>query len=159
MQLPVKIGVLLLLLLSSTSFAFTQQSTYSDRCTIVVSDVTGVKSKSQKPAELGSFDTTISEEQLTTKSFRLPKTRLYVVASVFYTDESMAGDNSQDSMSLELLISPTPKRRILSGLQFAEAEVLTKDFQVARVSTIYKTKQRSLFLIMECRSQKPNKED
>ena len=70
---------------------------------------------------------------------------------MWYTDESMAGEDSQDSVSLQLTISPTPKRDVLSGLQFAEAEVLSKNFEVSRVSTIYRTQRRSFYLIMECR--------
>ena len=136
-----------------------QETRYSDRCTVGVVDITGTKAASLKndpppnlkTKELGTFDTVIYEEELTTKSFRLPKTRLYVVASVWYTDESLAGENSQDSVSLQLTISPTPKRDVLAGLQFAEAEVLSKDFDVARVTTLYKTQRASFFIVMECR--------
>jgi hypothetical protein len=132
---------------------------YADRCTVGVTDVTAIKpsdlegdsAPKLKSKELGTFDTVISEEELTTKSFRLPKTKLYVVASVWYTDESMAGEDSQDSVSLQLTISPTPKRDVLSGLQFAEAEVLSKNFEVARVTTIYKLRRRSFYIVMECR--------
>jgi hypothetical protein len=149
-------ALLLVFLLGSV---FAQQTKYSDRCTVGLIDVTGMRSadlenessRKLKPKELGSFDTVIYEEELTTKSYKLPKTRLYVIASVWYTDESMAGEDSQDSVSLQLTISPTPKRDVLSGLQFAEAEVLSKNFEVSRVSTIYKTQRRSFYIIMECR--------
>jgi hypothetical protein len=149
-------ALLLVFLLGSV---FAQETKYSDRCTVGLVDVTGMRSgdlenessRKLKTKELGSFDTVIYEEELTTKSFRLPKTRLYIIASVWYTDESMAGDDSQDSVSLQLTISPTPKRDVLSGVQFAEAEVLSKNFEVSRVSTIYKTQRRSFYIIMECR--------
>ena len=136
-----------------------QEIRYADRCTVGVANVTGIKisdlendtAPNLKMKELGTFDTVIYEEELTTKSFRLPQTNLFVVASVWYTDESMAGENSQDSVSLQLTISPAPKRDILSGLQFAEAEVLSKHFEVARVTTIYKMRRRSFYIVMECR--------
>jgi len=136
-----------------------QQVKYSDRCTVGVVDLTGIRSVDRdnesapkpKTKELGSFDTVIGEEELTTRSFRLPQTKLYVVASVWYTDESMAGEDSQDSVSLQLTISTAPKRDVLASLQFAEAEVLVKNFDVARVSTTYKTPRRSFYIIMECR--------
>jgi hypothetical protein len=126
-----------------------------------VVDVTGIKtadlendsSRKTKTRELGTFETVIYEEELTTRSFRLPKTKLYVIASVWYTDESMAGDDSQDSVSLQLTISRGPRRDILSGLQFAEAEVLSKNFEVSRVSTIFKSQRRSFYVVMECRKQ------
>jgi hypothetical protein len=148
-----------LLLLFCAGGVLAQETRYSDRCTVGVVDLTGIKtadvkndpSLNRKTKVLGTFDTVIYEEELTTKSFRLPQTRLYVVASVWYTDESLAGEDSQDSVSLQLTISPTPKRDILSGLQFAEAEVLSKDFEVARVTTIYKTRRRSFYIVMECR--------
>jgi hypothetical protein len=106
-------ALLLVFLLGSV---FAQQTKYSDRCTVGLIDVTGMRSadlenessRKLKPKELGSFDTVIYEEELTTKSYKLPKTRLYVIASVWYTDESMAGEDSQDSVSLQLTISPTP---------------------------------------------------
>jgi hypothetical protein len=157
--ITIKIVLIALLLVSVTGSTFAQQIKYSDRCTVGLVDVTGIRSadlenefaRMPKTKELGSFDTVIQEEELTTKAFRLPKTKLYVVASVWYTDESMAGDDSQDSVSLQLTISPTPKRDVLAGLQFAESEVLSKHFEVSRVSTIYKTKRRSFYIIMECR--------
>ena len=149
----------LALLMCCATAVLAQDTKYSDRCTVVVADMTGIRTAEvekefppkPKSKELGTFDTVIGEEELTTKSFRLPKTKIYVVASVFYTDESMAGGGSQDSVSLELTISPRPKRDVLAGLQTAEAEVLLKNFEVARVSTIYKMAGRSFYIVMECR--------
>jgi hypothetical protein len=136
-----------------------QHIMYADRCNVSVMDVTGIKTSDLENdtapkrgfKELGTFDTVVHEEELTTKSFRLPNTKLYIVASAWYTDESMAGGNSRDSISLQLTISPTAKRDILSGLQFAEAEVPSKNFEVARVTTIYKLGRRSFYIVMECR--------
>jgi len=147
------------LLLFCAGDLLAQEIRYADRCTVGVADITSLKTSdlendtapNLKIKELGSFDTVIYEEELTTKSFWLPNTKIYVVASVWYTDESMAGGNSQDSISLQLTISPLPKRDILSGLQFAEAEVLSKNFEVARVTTIYKLRRRSFYIVMECR--------
>ena len=149
----------LLFFVLPASSVFGQQVKYSDRCAVGLVEVTRLKSadleddssRKLKTKELGTFDTVIYEEELTTKSFRLLNTKLYVVASVWYTDESMAGDDSQNSVSLQLMISRTPKREVLSGLQFAEAEVLSKNFEVARVSTLYKSSGRRFLIIMECR--------
>ncbi|HEX6715594.1 MAG TPA: hypothetical protein VF088_00700, partial [Pyrinomonadaceae bacterium] len=75
------------------------QSGNSDRCEVIVIDVTG-KEPSQwerlKAQRLGIFDTTIAEEESTTKIYPLPKTNLFVVASVWYTDESMASKRGSD---------------------------------------------------------------
>ena len=158
-----KTGILLragALIIFCASAVLAQEIKYSDRCTVGVADMTGIRtadlekdsSPNLKSKELGTFDTVIGEEELTTKSFRLPKTNLYVVASVWYTDESMAGRNSQDSLSLQLTISRTRKRDTLSALQFAEAEVLSKNFEVARVSTLYKTAAHRFYIVMECKA-------
>jgi hypothetical protein len=135
------------------------QTKYSDRCTIKSIEMTGVRTSDfendpapkLKPTELGTFDTVVSEEELTSKAFRLPGTNLFVVASVWYTDESLAGKDSQDSASLGLTISRNPKRDILSALQYAEAEMLMENFEVARVTTIFKTQRHSFYIEMECR--------
>jgi hypothetical protein len=153
-----KTVALALLLLLSVSGA-SAQTKYADRCTVKSIEMTGVKvsdlqnnpTTKFKPTELGTFDTVVSEEELTSKAFRLPGTNLFVVASVWYTDESLAGKDSQDSASLGLTISRNPKRDILSALQYAEAEMLMENFEVARVTTIFKTQKRSFHIEMECR--------
>ena len=136
-----------------------QGSRYTDRCTVNFVNVTGIKTSdfendtapNLKERKLGTFDPVVNEEELTTRSFRLPNTKLYVIASVWYTDESMGGEDSQDSIMLQLTISPKPKRDIFAGLQFAEAEVLSRNFEVARATTIYKSRGRSFLITMECR--------
>src|SRR5258705_8763962 len=85
-----------LFLCVSPTFA---QSSNADRCVVIVADM-----QTKKSTELGSFPTVLAEEELTTKAFRLPRTRLFIIASVFYTDESMASKKGQDSISLELEI-------------------------------------------------------
>ena len=147
--------ILLLLLLINGAAS---QTKYSDRCAVESVDVTGMKDSDfendnalkLKSIKLAKFDTVVYEEELTTRAFRLPRTKLFVVASVWYTDESMAGEDSQDSMSLGLAISQKPKRDVLSSMQYAEAEVLLKHFEVARVTTIFKTQSRSFYIVMEC---------
>ena len=147
-----------LLLLLSTGGVLAETK-YTDRCVVKYVDVTGVKvsdlegdtAPKLEYTRLGTFDTTVGEEELTTEAFRLPCTKLYVVGSVWYTDESMGGEDSSDSMSLGLSISETPQRDVLAGLQYAEAEVLMKNFEVARVTTIFKTEKHSFYLEMECR--------
>jgi len=67
--------------------------------------------QTKKSAELGSFATVIAEEELT-KAFRLPRTGLFIVASVFYTDESMASEKGADSISLELALSRGKQRDV-----------------------------------------------
>jgi hypothetical protein len=122
------------------------QSGNSDRCEVALADV-----KTQKSTGLGTFTTVIAEEELTTRAFRLPGTKLYVVASVFYTDESMASERGADSVSLELTLSRVRKRDVLRSLSWAEAEMPLNGFDVGRVSMIVRVNGRPKMVLMECR--------
>ena len=122
------------------------QSGNSDQCEVIVINI-----KSKKPVLLGSFKTTIAEEELTTKSFPLPGTKLFIVASVFYTDESMASTKGADSISLELALSRGKKRNVLTSLSWAEAEIPLNGFDVGRVTMKVVTQGRRAFVMMECR--------
>ena len=101
---------------------------------------------------LGSFDTVVGEEERTTKAFRLPGTKLFVVAAVFYTDESMGSPEGSDSMSLELTLSNSRRRDVLRSLSFADAEIPAKA-SVGRVSMLVKLAGKPRLVRMECRRQ------
>jgi hypothetical protein len=132
-----------LFLYATATFA---QSSNSDRCTVTVADV-----QTKKSAELGSFNTVMGEEELTTRAFRLPRTTLFIVASVFYTDESMASEKGADSISLELALSKGKQRDVLASLSWAEAEMPLSTFDVGRVTMLIKVNGRSQLVLMECR--------
>lgn len=130
------------------------RSSSSDHCEVQLLDITGrkiqnIENLQAKP--LGNFDTVIAEEQLTTRVFRLPKTSLFLIASVWYTDESMASDKGQDSTSLELMVSRKSNRDFSTALNFSESEMPTNGFDAGRVSTLVKSMGRTLYVIMECR--------
>jgi len=122
------------------------QSGNSDRCEVVLTDV-----KTRKSTELGTFTTVLAEEELTTRVFRLPGTKLYIVAGVFYTDESMASERGADSISLELSLSRGQKRDVLRSLSWAEAEMPLNGFDVGRVSLIVRVNGHPKMVLMECR--------
>ena len=130
------------------------QSGNSDRCEVIAVDVTG-KNPSQwaglKGLRLGIFDTTIAEEELTTRIYPLPKTNLFVVASVWYTDESMASKRGADSISMQLFVSTKPKRDLRNSLVYSDAEVPMNAFDVGRVTAMAKTGRRTYILMMECK--------
>jgi hypothetical protein len=138
--------LLLLCIVSACACPVLAQSGNSDRCEVALADV-----KTQKSTELGTFATVIAEEELTTRAFRLPGTKLYVVASVFYTDESMASERGADSVSLELSLSRGRKRDVLRSLNWAEAEMPLNGFDVGRVSMIIRANGLPKMVIMECR--------
>jgi len=136
------LGCLLLVCASSIC----AQSSNSDRCILAVVDT-----QTKKSTELGSFWTVVGEEELTTRAFRLPRTSLFVVASVFYTDESMASEKGQDSVSLEVALSKGKDRDVLRSLSWAEAEMPLGTFDVGRVTMLIKVNGRPKLVVMECR--------
>jgi hypothetical protein len=130
------------------------QSGNSDRCEVISVDVTGRKLSQWDKLQgrrLGTFDTTIAEEELTTKIYRLPKTKLFVVASVWYTDESMASKRGADSISLQLFVSTKAKRDLRNTLVYSDAEMPLNGFDVARVTAMAKSGHRMFMLLMECK--------
>ena len=135
--------LLLFLLIAAVPVA--AQHKNSDSCEIVVTEVRGSRTHA-----VGTFDTVIAEEERTVRAFRLPGTKLFVVASVFYTDESMASDQGSSSTSLELTLSRTPHRRILRSISFADAEFPTQA-QVGRVSLLTRITGKPQLIVMECR--------
>jgi hypothetical protein len=145
------LSVVLLLVFSVTTSA---QTDVSDRCHVVAMDVTGKRASTIESAnsrELGVFDTVAGEEELTTRTYRLPNSKLYVIASVWYTDESLGSTKGADSISLQLTISPRPKRDILRSKIYADAELPVNGFDVARVTTLVNAKPRRWLIVMECR--------
>jgi hypothetical protein len=147
----ISVSLVALLLFTGVSFA---QTGVSDRCKVFVVNITGKNpsdAKFSNAIELGAFDTIAGEEERTTKTYRLPNTRLYVIASVWYTDESLASAKGADSISLELLIGRQPRRDMLRSLTYADAEMPVVGFDVGRVTTSIKTGKRTRVVLMECR--------
>jgi hypothetical protein len=122
------------------------QSGNSDRCEVGIANL-----KTQKSVMLGTFKTVIAEEELTTKAFRLPQSNLFIVASVFYTDESLASEKGADSISLELVLSSSRKRNVLRSRGWAEAELPLNGFDVGRVTMMIKARDHPELVVMECR--------
>jgi hypothetical protein len=132
------------------------QASKTDHCQVVTLDITGKKTNQIEdlPGKaLGSFDTVRAEEERTTRVYPVPGTHLFVVASVWYTDESLASQKGADSISLELLVSKRPRRNISNALHFSDSEVPMNGFDVARVTTLIKSQRRTIFVIMECRNK------
>jgi len=132
-----------LVVCASNTFA---QTSNSDRCVVSSGDM-----QTRKGAMLGSFNTIIGEEELTTKAFKLPNTGFFIVASVFYTDESMASEKGSDSVSLELALSKSKQRDVLRSVSWAEAEMPLSTFDVGRVSMLIKVQGRAQLVVMECK--------
>jgi hypothetical protein len=144
-------------LLVFTSAAFAQDKSY-DSCIVGVSNVIRNKDGDLDTSpirEIGRFEVRgAGEEDRITRAFRLPNTKLFVIASIFYTDESMATEKTADSVSLELMISRDAKRDILQSLNFADAETPNNPFDIARVQMIVRVNSRQRIIMMECKRMK-----
>lgn len=130
------------------------QKSNSDTCKVIAADVTGKKPDDMDDVKenlLGTFETVIGEEIDTTKIYRLLDTKLFVIANAFYTDESLASEQGNDSISIQLAVSAERKRDVLRSLIYADAEMPLNSFDVGRVTTMLKTGRRTFFISMECR--------
>lgn len=93
----------------------------------------------------------MDEEELTNRTLRLPGSRLFVIASVFPTDESMASAHGPDSIRLGLAVSrkKLPQAFDASNNAIAEA-TLYEAFDSARVETNTYGGRKHLVVRLEC---------
>jgi hypothetical protein len=68
------------------------------------------------------FRPVVGEEELTTKTYRFPRSKLIITASVFYTDESLRSQKSADSILVAIVVSPRRLQEALSANNNAVAE-------------------------------------
>ena len=101
----------------------------------------------------GTFEPLVGEEERTTRAFRIPGTRLFAVASVFYTDESIQIADTYDAISLQLSISLKAKHDPINSMHSAEAEVTYRPPYAARVYILFKVRGRNKAVVMECRRE------
>jgi hypothetical protein len=107
--------------------------------------------KKQPLKEIGRFKVDgVGEEERINKYFRLPKTKWFVVASLYGTDESMASKSGQESFFMELSLSRKRKRNIFTSPAFAASETPFSTFDVGRLSMIIRTGGHRQWIIMEC---------
>ena len=98
------------------------------------------------------FRTVIGEEELTTKTFPFPNSRLTITASIYYTDESMASSNSSSSMLVGVVVSSTAQRDALSAADNAVSESTLKDVDTVRVKKYLNVNSRLYLVGVECKS-------
>jgi hypothetical protein len=143
--------------------------TRKDACHVYVVDValgrkafegfpeTGNSVPDQKALSVGQtvfpeFHPMIGEEELTTKTYRFPKSSLFITASVYYTDESMASAEGADSMLVGVVISPKRQRDAISAENNAVSEVTDNDLlNTVRAKKYVKVNGRLYLVGVECR--------
>ena len=101
------------------------------------------------------FEATVAEETQTTRHFALPDTKLFVTASVYYTDEIMAAGTARDSITLGIFISPNkPESAIgLENLGNAVAETLYRSPGKFRVKQYVTANSKKYLVGLECESK------
>ena len=97
------------------------------------------------------FTPKIGEEELTNKTLRLPASNLFVTASVFPTDESMASAKGSDSIRLGLVVNRRKWPQAFSPPNNAVAETtFSEEFDTVRVETNVVAGHRRLVARLEC---------
>jgi len=150
-----RIALLCLILISSAN-GILAQNPKPDVCVLGLMDYSAKNPEDQDVVPVrrfGTFETVRGEEERTTRAFRIPGTRLFAVASVFYTDESMRLEDNYYSISLQLSISRTSKHEPFKSLHYAEAEAMSTTPNAARVFSLFKVKGRPKMVVMECRRE------
>ena len=117
-----------------------------DACHVYVVDVARGTQK-----VFAEFRPVIGEEELTTKTYRFPRSRLTITASVYYTDESMASASGADSMMVGIVVAPKAQRDAISGENNAVAEVTMNASQdTVRAQKYLKVNGRLYLVGVEC---------
>lgn len=159
--------IALLLIMLAGTIALSQSR--SDVCHVYVVDVAKAKKTMENFRESGNLATdaktlsasqtvfpefrpTIGEEELTTKTYRFPRSRQVITASVYYTDESMGSAEGNDSMLLGVVVSPRAQKDAITTENNTVSEVTYND----KVDTVrakkYLRVDGRLFLVgIECR--------
>jgi len=155
---------LVILLMLGTASAQSQ----GDVCHVYVLDVAKARRAAESFTETGNaaadakalsvgqtvfaeFSPVMGEEELTTKSYRFPGTRLMITASVYYTDESMASAEGSDSMTIGIAVSPKSLKNALIAEQNAASEVTSNKVDTVRAKKYLRVNGRLYLIGIECR--------
>ena len=149
--------------------------TRSDVCHVYVVDVAEARKAAESLRESGSaeadakalskgqtvfpeFRPVRGEEELTTKTYRLPGSSLIITASVYYTDESMASAEGADSMLVGIVMSPQPQQNALSAESNAVSEVTFNDkLDTVRAKQYVRVKGLLYLVGIECHCKERQK--
>ena len=97
------------------------------------------------------FRPKVAEEELTTKTYRFPRSKLIITASVFYTDESLRSVKSADSIVVGIVVSSKRLSEALSVDNNAVAEATyTGEPITLRTRKFVRVNHRSYVVGIEC---------
>lgn len=147
------VTILILLPLTYTAFARSGSPSSDHSCQVAVLDF-----KSERVIKRLEFSPVIGEEERTDRTFEIPGTDSRVIASVFYTDESMASTAGADSMRLAVAVSKRAWPHAFAAPNNAVAEITLATFDTAQVYTNVYVNGRHLLVLMECRDKVKSKD-
>lgn len=117
-----------------------------------------VKAMAAAQTSFPEFNPVMGEEELTTKTFRLPGSNHIITASVYYTDESMASASGSDSMVVAIVAAPEAQKDALSAENNAVSEVTDNaQLDTVRAKKFLKVNGQLYLVGMECRCKERTK--
>jgi hypothetical protein len=149
--------------------------TRSDVCHVYVVDVEKARKAYESFRETGNaeadakallvgqtqfpeFHPVTGEEELTTKTYRLPGSNLIITASVYYTDESMKSAEGFDSMLVGIVTSLKAQPDATSAENNAVSEVTDNDnLDTVRAKKYVRVKDRIYLVGIECHCKERKK--
>jgi len=152
-----------------------QTQNRGDRCHVYIVDVQKARKAFESFSDTGDakvdvkaltvgqkmfpeFLTVLGEEQLTTKTYRFPGSRLVITASVYYTDESMASSQTNDSMTLGVTVSRRAVADATAGENIAIVEVTYNDnTDTVRAKKYLRVNGRLYLVGIECHRTPANR--
>jgi hypothetical protein len=107
--------------------------------------------RKQRVKELGRFKLDgVGEEERITKYYRLPRTKWFIVASLWGSDESMASKSGVESLDMELSLARGRKRNIFTSPAYASSETPFNTFDIGRISMIVREGGHRQLVFMQC---------
>jgi len=97
------------------------------------------------------FHPKIGEEEYTTKTYRFPRSKLIITATVFYTDESLRSVKGADSINVAVVVSSKRLQEALSAGNNAVAEATyTSEPLTIRARKFVRINKRWYVVGIEC---------
>lgn len=148
-------NIVILLVIGEIWVTSEEEPGFQDTCSVMIMELTSKAiedDNSQTFNELGRFLPIVGEEDLTERAFKIPDSKQYLIARVFYTDESMAlhkeGTNNDCSVLLSLTVSSTPSWSLSNCKHLSCAEIMYERPTKARVSLIFKIGKKMFMAIL-----------
>jgi hypothetical protein len=133
-----------------------EQTKVSDECVVSVVTYPNAASLNSeeyegKAKEIGKFETTVYEGELTEKRFRIPGSKLFVSATVLYDDNIYFDNQLHDAMNITLAVSQSRKFSLSSSISVATTQIqYDKYFNQVSIVVLARTGNKWFDVSMKC---------